>query len=129
MPEHLRWLASSASNLTLTRVDAYTVRVTPRGGFLPPGSMWTQRSHNYKSAVGDRVQLKGATYTVTGVAKDGRPAELTARFDSPIDSDSFVWMRWSEHKGFVPFTLPQPGQSIFVPAVAMESVFVDDAQS
>jgi hypothetical protein len=127
MPKHLRWLASSASDLTLTRVDAYTVKVTPHGGFLPEGAFWTLRTRSYKSKVGDSVQLEGATYTVTAVTDDGRPAELSARFDKPIESDGFIWMRWSQKKGFVPFALPQPGQSMFVPAVTMDSVFVEEA--
>lgn len=127
MPQHLRWLASSASDLTLTRVDANSLKVTPREGFLPPGALWTLRSRSYKSKVGDTVPLEGATYTVSAVTEDGRPAELTARFDKPIDGDSFVWMRWSSKNGFVPFALPQPGNSMFVPAVTMDSVFVEDA--
>jgi hypothetical protein len=126
MPEHLRWLATSASDLSLTRVDANTLKVTPRGGFLPEGAFWTLRTHNYKSKVGDTLQLAGATYLVSGVTKDGRPAELTAHFDKPIDGDGFIWMRWSQRTGFVPFTLPQPGHSMFVPAVTMDSVFVED---
>jgi hypothetical protein len=126
MPEHLRWLATSASDLSLTRVDANTLKVTPHGGFLPENAFWTLRTHDYKSKVGDVVKLEGATYTITAVTDDGRPAELTARFEKPIDGDSFIWMRWSEKNGFVRFELPQPGHSMFVPAVTMDSVFVEE---
>jgi hypothetical protein len=75
--------------------------------------------------VGDRVQLQDATYFVTAVTSDGRPAELTVHFDRPLDAPSFLWMRWSERNGFVPFLLPPPGKSVLIPAVAMHSVFVD----
>lgn len=122
MPKHLRWLATSDTDLLVSRLDDNTLQVRPREGFLPPGSLWTLRSRDYRSTVGESLQLEGVRFTVTDVTADGRPAEVRVRFDQPLDSPDFVWMQWGNAGGFVPFKVPAPGSSVLVPAVDSRSV-------
>jgi hypothetical protein len=121
MPEHIRWVANADNDLLLTRVDAHTLKVKPGQGFLPPGSLWTLRSSQMQSKIGDRVDLSGTRYTVTDVTADGRPAEVLVELDRSLDSHDIVWMRW-DRAGFVPFQLPQIGGSMLVPAVDTRTV-------
>jgi hypothetical protein len=125
MPEHLRWLANGDSDLMVTRIDANSIKVRPSLGFLPPGSFGTLRAPDYKSHVGDVVTLKDSTITITAVTPDGRPAEVLVKFDSQLDSEKFVWLRWNNREGFEPFSLPNVGHSLLVPAVDSRSVLAD----
>jgi hypothetical protein len=122
LPKYFRWLATTDNDLELTRLDAHSLQVRPGRGFLPPGSYWLLRSPDHRSSVGDTLELSEVTFRVTEVTDDGRPASVIVRFDQPLDDDNFVWMRWSEQGGFVPFTPPQPGTSTHVAAVPFESV-------
>lgn len=129
MPANLRWLANGDSDLTLTRIDATSIKVRPSLGFLPPGSFGTLRGPEFKSAPGDVVTLSDSTITVSAVTPDGRPAEVLVKFDSPIDSAKFVWLRWNNREGFERFSLPPIGHSMLVPAADSRSVLVDKAES
>jgi hypothetical protein len=122
MPEHIRWLATSDNDLRITRTADNGLKIRPSHGFLPPGSLWTLRSHETHAHVGDRLDLQGVSFEVTEVAQDGRPSEVLVLFTTPLDSDNFVWLRWSTHGGFEPFQIPARGQTIWVPAVDVDSV-------
>jgi hypothetical protein len=122
MPKHIRWLATADNDLEITRVDRYTLKIRPRRGFLPPGSLWTLRTPEKRSFVGETLELTGVTYRFTDVSADGRPAEVLVRFDAPLDSQEFVWMRWADKGGFEPFSLPEPGNSTLLAAVDLKSV-------
>jgi hypothetical protein len=122
MPKHIRWLATADNDLEITRVDRHTLKVRPRRGFLPPGSLWTLRTPETRSFVGETLELTGVTYVFTEVSPDGRPAEVLVRFAAPLDSEEFVWMRWGDKGGFEPFALPEPGNSTLLAAVDLGSV-------
>ena len=123
MPKRSRWLATGESALDVTRVDEMSLRIRPVRGFLPEGSIWTLRSRAHPSAVGDRMELPDVAFVVTEVTADGRPAEVLARFDLPLDSDAFVWLQWGGPEGYVPFELPGPGRRVRVPEIDPRSVF------
>jgi hypothetical protein len=125
MPKHLRWIANGDSDLTLTRIDATTLKVRPSQGFSAPGSIGTLRTLEFKSHVGDVVTVEGMAVTILEVTDDGRPAEVQVKFEQPLDDRQLVWMRWNDRDGFAPFELPQPGHSILVPGIDARSVLVD----
>jgi hypothetical protein len=122
MPEHIRWLATGDSDLRVTRVDPFSLEIKPSRGFLAPGSLWTLRSPKKRSFVGETLELTGVTYRVTEVTTDGRPAEVLVRFAAPLNSDEFIWLQWGNRGGYVPFSLPEPGTSVVVPAIDFESL-------
>jgi hypothetical protein len=123
-PGRLRWLATGESALRLTRIDARTLAVTPEHGFLATSSQQMFRRTSRGFHLGDQVQLKGLTLTVTRLLADGRPATVEARFDRALESDSLRWLRWDHHTyaGFAP---PAVGQSLDVPAVDLRQLLFD----
>jgi hypothetical protein len=56
--------------------------------------------------VGDHVALAGLAIDVTAITSDGRPRDLTARFDRALDDPSLVWLRWQGHT-YVPLAAPR----------------------
>ena len=121
MPERFRWLANGDSELTVTRLDERSLKIRPQLGFLPPGSLWTVRSREKHSFVGETIELTGTRFEVTDVTPDGRPAEIVVRFEHPLESERYVWMQWDrlEYKPFVP---PAPGKTVVVPRVDFETL-------
>ena len=116
MPKHLRWLATGTTALHVKRVDDFSLKIRPEQGFLPEGSIWTLRDRRTRSFVGETVRLTGVTFQVTEVTEDGRPGEVLVRFEQPLESEHFVWLRWGKTH-FVPFSLPKPGKSVVIPAI------------
>jgi hypothetical protein len=64
-----------------------------------------------------QVRLAGTDIEVTGVTRDGLPAEATFRFDADLDDPVMRWLRWSEDNqrgGFVGFSPPSIGETVLV---------------
>jgi hypothetical protein len=127
MPKQLRWLATGESDLQVTRVDDFSLKISPAAGFLPRGSQWTLRSRSTRSSVGDTLELTGVSFRVTAVTKDGRPDEVLVRFDSDLDSEKFVWLQW-DRTGYVSFSPPEPGRSVWVPAARVEEAMLREQE-
>lgn len=122
MPERFRWLANADSELRVTRVDRHSLRVRPKRGFLPPGSLWTVRSREKRSFVGETIDLTGVRFQVTEVTSDGRPREVLVRFDHPLDSDRYVWLQWDTFD-YKPFAPPEVGGTLTVPRADFKTLF------
>jgi hypothetical protein len=65
---------------------------------------------------GETVTMRGLRIEVTEVTSDGRPGEMLATFEQPLETEALVWMAWRK-SGFVPFTAPAVGQSVTLPSV------------
>jgi hypothetical protein len=115
-PKRLRWLATGASPLTLERVDARTLRVTPVGGFYSRLSERMLRSLTRPFLVGELVSLNGLTVEIESLTPDGRPARVRATFDASLDGDDIVMLRW-DLCGYVPQKIPAVGDRVVLPAV------------
>ena len=115
-PEHIRWLASGASQLEITREDARTLRIKPEGGFFPTLGERMLRDPSRAMPPGTTVQLSGIKIEVLSALPDGRPAEARFRFDVPLEDASISWMQWKDIR-YVPFTPPAIGQSITLESV------------
>jgi hypothetical protein len=125
-PDHLYWLATASSPISLTRIDNRTLRVTPEQGFIfsPPERHYRA---DYRSlAVGRTVSLSGLQITVRTLTADGRPATAEFQFGSPLESDHYQFLRWNNGM-FRPFPLPAIGQTTRFPAENFYQVVLAEA--
>ena len=119
-PAHVYWLATATTAVTLERVDATTLRVTPAGGFLRYEIDRMMRARPF--AVGDSVELSGLTMTVEAITDDGRPRSALAQFSRPVDA--YTWLRWQGHS-YVPYAPPAIGARETLPAVEFLKLLED----
>ena len=112
-PARLRWLATGAEEVTVTRVNDRTLRVRPKAGFLANVSEQMLRRPARSMAVHETIALTGVSIEVTESGEGGRPSEALFRFDRPLEDASLSWMQWSGY-GFVPFPLPAVGASVLL---------------
>ncbi|MET0343643.1 MAG: hypothetical protein ABW252_21705 [Polyangiales bacterium] len=124
-PKYLRWLANGVEPLDITRLDAHTLRVRPEHGFLVNSTQLMLRGRGNPMHLGEKVVLSDATFTVTELTDDKRPAEVEVRFVAPLESPSLRFVRW-EGQSYVPFELPAVGQTVHVPAVDMKRAMLGD---
>jgi hypothetical protein len=117
-PGRFRWLTTGVSELSLERVDARTLRVTPRAGFMSNSSQWMLRDPRRRMHAGQTVALEGVHFEVESLNARGLPARVLVRFEVPLEDPSLDWMRWDTH-GYLPFTPPAPGRRVQLPAVDM----------
>jgi hypothetical protein len=117
-PLHTRWLTTGVSDLELERLDASSLRITPRAGFLSNSSQWLLRDPRRPPRAGEQVKLEGVVFEVESLNQRGLPARVRVRFDRPLEDPSFEWKRW-EGDGYVAFSPPRPGERLLVPAVDM----------
>lgn len=107
-PKHLRWLSAGATALSVTRLDAHTLRLVPAEGFLPTTSERMLRSLSRPFSVGDEIELDGLRITIESLTPDGRPAQVRCQFDRALEDPHFLWARW-DGKQFVPYQPPRVG--------------------
>lgn len=116
LPERFRWLATGESELTVERIDAHTLKLTPAAGFLSSATQRMFRSPARGFQVGETIAFSDLTFEVTRVTDDLRPAEVLVRLHKNIDDPSLVWMHWGV-RGYVPFQPPRAGQAVSIPRV------------
>jgi hypothetical protein len=119
------WLATGETEVRVERVDARTLRVRQRGGFLLNPSSRLLRSLDRPFVRGAHVRVECATIEVSDLTPDGRPAEILARFDQPLEDPSYVWLQWNA-LGYAPFTPPAQGAHVILPAVDFVRVVLGD---
>jgi hypothetical protein len=112
------WLATGTRELFVSRLDAHRLLLRPEGGFLSESMQRMLRGPAPPFERGQRVQLDGAHVLVTDVTDDGRPLQITVRFERELGDPSLIWMRW-QRRGYEPFRLPPVGQSVLLPGVAI----------
>ena len=120
-PKHLRWFATGVSELCIQRVDETTLRIHPTAGFLSSFTQMMLRSPARRIGLGERVVLSDVTIEVSGLTADGRPSEILVRFAVPLEHPSLQWLQWDKHD-YVPFRVPQVGETLIVPAVDMSEL-------
>jgi hypothetical protein len=138
VPEHLRILSPAHTQVALTRLDDRTVLVKPESGFLLPTQIDLQndikpfplahiaytyrygdaffRENGMQMALDGWVDLPGMQVEVSSLTSDGRPWEARMVFDRPLEDPSLNWLQWDwESATYVPFQLPEVGQTVQVP--------------
>jgi hypothetical protein len=115
VPGALYWLATGVSELKLSTLDAHTLTVSPREGYLWSSSQRMLRDPS-KNRDYEPVQLREATFEVTATTDDGRPATLQVRFERRLDDPGLRFFRW-QGRGYTEVRPPAAGQSMVLPAV------------
>ncbi len=92
-PAKTRILATSLSNVSVTRVDELTLRLRPQHGFYDGSFQQLMRSLSEPFHTGDVVRLSNMTASVTEITADGRPLTVDFRFSALLDSPEWLWMR------------------------------------
>jgi hypothetical protein len=118
MPASINYLSSGFAPVTIERVDAQTIIVTPDGGYTPlPGPIVDDKTgivtpvglenvyraldgfhYNPRNPmqVGQVVALSDMTVEVTEMTGDGRIAQAAFTFAHPLDDNRYVWLLWNE---------------------------------
>lgn len=114
-PGKTRLLATSLSEVSITRVDNVTLRIRPKQGFLATESLRMLRSSSRPFRAGDIVELSNMKATVVETTTDGRPDTVDFRFAAPLEAPEWLWM---SPEGFrlVNWTPPAVGETVVVPA-------------
>jgi hypothetical protein len=120
-PRALRWLATAGSAVTVRRVDARTLRVRPALGFLALPSEIMQRDPRDRMPIGYRVRFSDLAIEVTALTADGRPAEILAQFDLPLEDGRYEFYEWRGLR-YQPFAPPRIGQARVLPRVDFVSL-------
>jgi hypothetical protein len=113
-PEHLYWLATASSELSVQALDARTLRIRPARGFLltEPERHYRGDASNLRS--GTTVDLSQMRVRVLDVTKDARPAAAEFRFAEPLSSPRYVLLRY-DHGRLVHWQPPAVGQTTVMP--------------
>ncbi len=125
-------LSSSIYDTEVTRSDATTLIVRPRGGFirsptstapagisehsLDPRRAMLMLDHLFRDLerapfqAGDRVVLDGVTLEI--LEEDGgRPLTAAFRFSDPLEDERWHWLAWRDGR-HEPFRLPEIGETV-----------------
>lgn len=114
-PRLLHTLATSTSELALTRLDPHSLRLEPKGGFLQnPSSrmLWTERR---AFRPGEQLRQGDMRVTVRAVTPDARPLVVDARFEERLEHPRYLWRQWlgTHARAFEP---PPVGARVALPA-------------
>lgn len=115
-PHAIHALATATTDLTLTRLDAHTLRATPKGGFLQNPSSRLSRSADRPFHVGQELEQGDMRVRVLEITPDGRPLSVEFRFGRPLEDDLYIWRHWVGSKA-VPFFPPALGTTVTLHAV------------
>jgi hypothetical protein len=108
-------LAIATTELTVERTDAYTLRLSPREGFLlDPVSrlLWSEHRPFH---VGEQIVQGDMTVTVLQITPDHRPKVIETRFAQPLEASEYVWVDWRGASSS-PFVPPVVGTHVVLPA-------------
>ncbi len=132
IPQRTMVLGSGIHVTEVHRPDAMTLVIRPEFGFLAPRGiprqgmedeyadfndhyLWPPFDTLYcdgrPNTNGRRIELTGLTIEISAVTNDGRPAEATFEFDSPLEDPSRRWLRWKDGL-YVPFEVPAVGETV-----------------
>lgn len=118
-PRTTRTLASGlASPLNITRLDEFSLEVEPDGGFINQALDRLYRGSSHPMRVGQRIELSDMTVEVLAITEDQRPWRARFTFRLPLKDPSMCFYRW-ENDRFIPFKLPDVGQTIRLSRVEM----------
>lgn len=117
VPDQLRLLAVLIQGeMSVTRLDERAISVTLSAGFFADAFSVSYRGPTRPFAPGDVVAVAGMRAEIAETLPDGRPRRVLFRFDEPLESPHFRWVRWEKTR-FVPVTIPRPGEMLTFPAI------------
>jgi hypothetical protein len=114
-PQHLYWLASSSSEITVERVDARSLRVSQADGFLHRPEETHYRADAHDLPAGTQLARAGMQIEIETSEPDQRPHSVLFRFDEPLESPRYL-LRAYRAGELVPWQPPAAGGSERFPA-------------
>ncbi|MCX5900981.1 MAG: hypothetical protein NTX06_09655 [Proteobacteria bacterium] len=110
---HTFLLSAGLMQIEVQRINDRTVVLRLSNGLL--AGSWNQvfRDSGAPIKKGAALKLANCSLAVTGVTDTGLPAEIKYEFTVPLEDSSLRWVTWSE-RGFIPFALPSPGETVRV---------------
>ena len=125
VPPYGRTLCAGVGSVEIERPSDRTLIIRPDDGFLrPPYCQVFRNPEANPMYAGQVIRLTGFRATVLSVTADGRPKEVAFEFDVPLEDPSLRWVTF-QGKGYVPFTLPEIGQTILVTGPTLRE-FIDE---
>lgn len=121
LPGEFHFLATAESALEVTGVDAHSLKLRPRDGFLATPTQRMFRAAR-PFAVGEQIRLRDLSMRVTALTEDSRPAEVVVRFDKRLDDPSLLLVA-SKQRAYAPFRPPAAGESVVLPEISAFSLF------
>lgn len=106
----VRGLYFGPGQVTVSRLDDRTVKVSPVAGFLAEPVSWLTRRPGTFPVPGAQFHLSDMSAKVESVTADARPASVVFRFARPVDQERDVWLAW--HAGqWYRYAVPAVGES------------------
>lgn len=122
-PHRQLWLATGATELAVRRLDEHALELAPLGGFLSSSLQLMLRSPAPGLALGERVELAGASVSVTALTGDGRPERVILRVERQLSDPNLVWLCWRRGR-YEPFELPAVGQRVVLPKADLAALLL-----
>lgn len=116
-PPMIHVLGVSTAAVSVERLDAFNLTLTPEGGYLADPTSILVRPRNLPFKVDQRFDLYGAQVHVEQITFDGRPARIrVATFG--LDNPKLLWVAWNDKlQRYEQVVLPSVGQSTLLPAL------------
>ncbi|MEM7154678.1 MAG: hypothetical protein AAF799_17650 [Myxococcota bacterium] len=111
-PDHVVPLYAGQGLVTVERVADDTLRLEAPRGWMGSPLNRIARAEGIPMRVGERVELPTAVIEVVAVNGAGRPTEIRAVFDRPLDS--LHWVAWLDGHA-APWSAPQLGDRHALP--------------
>jgi len=124
-PKSQLYLATGEADLRIERVDAKTLRVRQRGGFLQSPGSHLLRNPRKPWTLGHTVQLAGVRVGVSALTRDRRPLEILTHFETVLEDPSLCWLQWQGLQ-YQPYAPPAIGQHTFIRALDLARVLLAD---
>jgi hypothetical protein len=113
MPRRTRVLGLTMGAVTVTRLDARTLRLQAKSSFLDSDLHRLGRDLSQPFHVGDSVTLSDMVSMVTEVTPAGLPRTVEFRFARSLDDVDWLWMQGKAMR-LAPWTVPRIGESVVV---------------
>jgi hypothetical protein len=127
MAEHLYWLTSAGSSISVRRSDDETLLLERADGFFSAPLERHYRRDPGALAVGSNVRLAEMTAEVQRVTADGRPQTVSFRFASALESSRYVFLIWKDDR-YQPLELRElKGRPLRLPAEDLPAILARTA--
>lgn len=124
-PRHVYWLASTSSELRVTRTDDSSLEVSLQEGFLRTAEETHYRKDASTLGLGASVTLSELSLGVKELTADARPRTVEARFAHPLHDARYRFVAYQDGQ-FVPWRLPAVGQGETFPATQFFDVVTSE---
>lgn len=114
IPRRTLTLSVGLQGFTLERPDEKNLVFHAETGLFSDGFTRTMRGPGYPITPGFKAHVPGIDVEVRETTPDGHPTVFACAFDIPLEDPSLRFIIW-QGKGYVPFTLPNVGETCTVP--------------